>query len=136
MDRNHRWQTVFPFLLLGSTKKNYRHKNSVLQHGYISKLLTLKADSQYLLKTFRKNFRFEETLNKALKQYRQQNHEIAIPLYNHKTKSYKFFYFKKVILWFKKLLDTDICLIDIKGTLWSVWKWKEEQVSKPHNPLP
>ena len=60
MDRNHLQQTVFPFLLPGLTKrKNCRHKNSILQHGYISELLTLKADTKYFLKTLRKKIRFE-----------------------------------------------------------------------------
>ena len=51
--------------------------NSLLQHGYISKLLTFKADVECLLKTFRKKFRFEETLDKVLKQHRQQYRKIA-----------------------------------------------------------
>ena len=39
---------TFPFLLPGSTKwKTCRHMNSLFQHGYISKLLTSKADAQY-----------------------------------------------------------------------------------------
>ena len=50
--------------------------NSLLQYGYISKL-TFKADTQYLLKPFRKKFRFEETLDEVLKQHRQQHREIA-----------------------------------------------------------
>ena len=91
LDRNHDWQTVFPFLLPSSTKrKNCRCRNSVLQHGYIPKLLTLKANAQYVLKILRKKFRFEETLDKDLKQHRQQDHKIAIRLYKHKTKSHKF----------------------------------------------
>ena len=37
-----------PFLLPGSTKgKTCRHMYSLLHHGYISKLLTLKADAKY-----------------------------------------------------------------------------------------
>ena len=48
-----------------------------MQFGYILKLLTFKADAQYLLKTFRKKFRFEETLDEVLKQHRQQYHKIG-----------------------------------------------------------
>ena len=51
--------------------------NSLLQYGYISKVLTFKADAQYILKTLRKKFRFEETLDEVLKQHRQQYCKIA-----------------------------------------------------------
>ena len=51
--------------------------NSLLQYGYISKLFTLKADAQYLLKTFRKKLRFEETLDEVPKQHRQQYRKIT-----------------------------------------------------------
>ena len=38
-----------PFLLPGLRKgKELRHKNSLLQHGYISRLLPLKANARYL----------------------------------------------------------------------------------------
>ena len=38
-----------PFLLPGLRKgKEFRHKNSLLQHGYISRLLPLKANARYL----------------------------------------------------------------------------------------
>ena len=46
--RNYRWQTVFPFLLPGSIKKKTVDTGIPLQHGYVSKLLTLKTDVQYL----------------------------------------------------------------------------------------
>ena len=45
--------------------------NSLLQYGYISKLITFNVDAQYLLKTLRKTFRFEENFNEVLKQHRQ-----------------------------------------------------------------
>ena len=45
----------------------------------------LKANAQHLLKMFKK-IRFEETLNKVLKQHRQQDCIIAMQLYEHKTK--------------------------------------------------
>ena len=44
------------------------------------------ADAQYLLKMFKKNCRFEETLDEVLKQHRQQNRKIAKRLHEHKTK--------------------------------------------------
>ena len=37
-----------------------------------------QSDAQCLLKSFRKRFRFEQTLDKVLKQHRQQDHKIAI----------------------------------------------------------
>ena len=41
---------LLPFLLPGLRKgKEFRHRNSLLQHGYISRLLPLKANAQYLL---------------------------------------------------------------------------------------
>ena len=81
------WLTLFPFLLPGSTKeKKIRHINPLLQHNHISKLLTLKSDAQYLLKTFRRKFRFEETLNKVSKQHRQQERKIASQLVRSKVK--------------------------------------------------
>ena len=61
-------------------------KNSLFQHGYTSSLLPLKAKAQYFLETFRKEFRFEETLKNVLKQHRQQDQKIAIHLYKRKTK--------------------------------------------------
>ena len=62
------WQTLFSFILPVSTKeKSCRHKNFLLQHGFISKLVTLKAEAQYLFQKFQKKFRFEETLNKVLR---------------------------------------------------------------------
>ena len=51
--------------------------SSLLQYAYTSKLFTLRADAQYLLKTFRKKIRFAETLNEVLKQHRKQYHKIA-----------------------------------------------------------
>ena len=45
--------------------------NSLLQYGYISKLLTFNVDAKSLLKTFRKTFRFEGTFNEVLKEHRQ-----------------------------------------------------------------
>ena len=61
------------YYLVQQKEKNCRHRNFVLQHDYISKLLTFKTDAQFLLKTFRKKFRSEENLNKVLKQHRQQD---------------------------------------------------------------
>ena len=51
--------------------------NSLLQYGYISKLLTFKANAQYILKTSRKKFRFEEILDEVLRQHRQQYRKTA-----------------------------------------------------------
>ena len=88
-----------PFLLHVSTKgETSRHMNSLLQHSWISKLLTLKADAQYSKAT--------QTRLQDLKR-----------LYKHKTKqfSHKFcFSLFKNILWFKKLLYTDFYLIDTR----------------------
>ena len=95
MDSNHRWETLFPFLLPCLTKrKNCTVRQSVM-HNILKKYSKKKS---------------------VLKQCRQQDHKIAIRLYKHKTKSYIFFfYFQNLFLWFKKLLDTDIYF------LWSIW---------------
>ena len=60
--------------------------NSLLKHGYILKLLTLKADAQYLLKMFGKKFMFQDNLEEVLKQHRQQDFKIAKRFYKQKTK--------------------------------------------------
>ena len=68
--------------------KNCRHMNSLLHHGYILRLLALKGNPQYLLKTFREKFRLGKTLNKVLKQQRQQDRKIEMSLYNKKQNSF------------------------------------------------
>ena len=53
LERNHRWQTLFSFLLPCLTKgRKCRHRNSLLHNGYISKFLALKANAQYLSETY------------------------------------------------------------------------------------
>ena len=52
--------------------------NSLLQYSYISKLFTFKAVAEYLLKMFRKEFRFDETLDEVIKQHRQQYQKVAM----------------------------------------------------------
>ena len=59
-----------------------------MHHGYILRLLALKGNPQYLLKTFRKKFSLGETLNKVLKQQRQQDRKIEMALYNKKQNSF------------------------------------------------
>ena len=120
----------FPFLPPGLTKtKNFRHRKSVLQHDYISKLLTLKADAQYLLRKFRKKIGLEQTFkqnSKATQTTRSQDCNSIIYFIstkqNHINSGAFLFCFQKLILWFKKSLDTDIYLLDIAGTIWPVWK--------------
>ena len=60
--------------------KNCRHWNSLLHNGYIVRLLASKGNPQYLLKTFRKKVRLGETLDKVLKQQRQQDRKIEMRL--------------------------------------------------------
>ena len=66
-----------------------------MQHDYILKLLALKADAQYLLRTFRKKNGLEETLeqsSKAKQTTRSQDCN-SIIYYKHETKSHKFWVF-------------------------------------------
>ena len=130
------WQTLFSFILPVSTKeKSCRHKNFLLQHGFISKLVTLKAEAQYLFQKFQKKFRFEETLNKVL---RNANTKIRRSQCNNiNTKQNRFyinsiFCFQKLILRFKKLSYIDFYLLNgsIEGTIWLVL----QMVSRPHIP--
>ena len=133
LDRNHCWQRDFPVLLPGLTKrKNCQHKNSVLQHSFISNLLSIKA-SQYLLKTFRKKFRFLRNLkqrSKPTQTTRSQGFKSIIKAQN----KILLFCYPKFILWFKKLLDTGIDLLSIEGTIWSLWK--KDRVLNPIDPFP
>ena len=124
---NHHWQALSLFLLPGLTKRqNCRHTNSLLQHSYTSKLLTSKANSQHLLKMFT----FEETLNKVLKQHRQQYRKIAIQFYKQKF-SYKFCFSVFKIL-----------IFDPKNSYILTFTWhnlvsrEEGQAFRPLRPLP
>ena len=119
----------FPFLPPGLTKtKNFRHRKSVLQHDYISKPLTLKANAQYLLRIFTKKIGLEETLEQSSKatQTTRSPDCNSIIYYEHETKSHKFclfflvFLLSKTYFMIQKLLDTDIYLLDIAGTIWPV----------------
>ena len=58
---------------------------TLLRFKALSTLSTLKPNAEYILKTFRKKFRFEETLGKVLKQHSQQDRQMTKWLYKHKT---------------------------------------------------
>ena len=94
LHKKHRWETLFPFLLPGLTKgkKIVGTRNSLLQHGYISKLLTLKADAQYLLKTSRRRIQVQQSTT---------DNKITRPQYDYVNPKQNSFHINSVFLFSK-----------------------------------
>ena len=53
--------------------KNCRHGNSLLHHGYILRLLALKGNVQYILKTKIQSWRNLEQISKATQSTKSQD---------------------------------------------------------------